>query len=160
MVLLCLIPVIIFLVVLAALALACVAETRERQRQAEGAGLGNGIRATGEPFCVLAVADAFEPTAAPLWETQVPVLRLLSAAATRGVQERQLRALYRCARRAYPELYDGSDFVSWLEFLENSGLLVWEDRWVTITATGEEFLKYYTAAGRAVASAASGQAVQ
>ncbi len=103
----------------------------------------SGIRTQGdEPFGVFSVALAFDPDYAIIWDTQVPVLQLIDRAAGRGIRAQQLRAFYSQSARRYPELYDGSSFGGWLEFLKNEQLIATIGMRVFITAEGHDFLAY------------------
>ncbi len=125
--------VVLFLVTLVLLAFAEAAEARKIKRV--------DVADPG-PFRVLSVCDAFEPEYAVLWATQTPALCLIAGAGTRGVSKQQLLSLYRRSSKQYPELYDGSGFQQWLEFLEDAELIDIRDNKVQITPQGKEFLKY------------------
>ncbi len=125
--------VILFIVTLILLGFAEAAETRKMKRLDLGA---------GGPFRVLSVGDAFEKEYAVLWETQIPALCLISAAGRRGVPEQRLLTMYRRTAKRYPELYDGTCFQQWLEFLEGAELVSAHEKRVVITPQGQKFLKY------------------
>ena len=97
---------------------------------------------TGAAFSTLSVALAFDPDHAILWETQVPALELISAAGPQGIHVRQLYAWYRTAAAHYPELYEGSGFKPWLEFLREARLVTFDECRVAVTREGHEFLHY------------------
>ncbi|MGC9225361.1 MAG: hypothetical protein ACP5E2_15725 [Terracidiphilus sp.] len=59
-----------------------------------------------------------------LWETQLPALALLSSAGTSGVSEARMTKLYNDFARIYPELYDGSTFMDWIDALQNAEVAV------------------------------------
>jgi hypothetical protein len=96
----------------------------------------------GVCFSALSVALAFDPDHAILWETQVPVLELISAAGPQGLHIRQLYAWFRESAFRYPELYDGSGFKQWLGILEESELVTFNVHHVILTPKGHEFLQY------------------
>jgi hypothetical protein len=96
----------------------------------------------GSPFRVLSVCDAFEPEYAVLWETQAPALRFVAAAGAKGVTRPQLFALYKRTACQYPELYEGSSFQQWLEFLASSELVSVRDIRIGITPQGLQFLRF------------------
>jgi len=131
---LAILSVVLFVVTLSLLGFAEVAETR-RLRALDTA-------RTGCAFRVLSVCDAFEPDYAVLWETQVPVLRRIAAAGGKGVARNQMFVLYRRAANCYPELYDGSGFQQWLEFLQEAELVTVRENRIAITPQGVQFLRY------------------
>jgi hypothetical protein len=96
----------------------------------------------GESFAVFSVAQAFDPDYAVIWDTQLPALQLISRAGPKGMRAQQLCPFYNQSARCYPELYDGSSFGSWLEFLEKEQLIRKKTTRVFITAEGQEFLEY------------------
>jgi len=95
-----------------------------------------------EPFAVFSVVQAFDPDYAIIWDIQFPALQLIDTAGVSGLPTGQLRLFYFRSARIYPELYDGSSFGSWLEFLEGEQLISRNGRRVFITAEGHEFLAY------------------
>ncbi len=99
--------------------------------------------ASRETFSVLSIALAFDPDHALLWETQTPILQLISIAGPQGISVRALHRAYLESARCYPELYEGSSFKRWLEFLERAQLLACIDgQRVLLTSQGREFLHY------------------
>ena len=82
---------------------------------------------SGAPFRVLSVCDAFEQDYAVLWETQVPALRHIANAGAKGLARHQLFVFYRRAATSFPELYDGSGFQQWLDFLQSAELIALRD---------------------------------
>jgi hypothetical protein len=131
---LALLSVILFVVTLVLLGFAEASEAR-KMRNAEAS-------LEGTPFRVLSVCDAFEPEYAVLWETQAPALRFVAAAGAKGVSRPNLYAFYRRTAGRYPELYEGSSFKQWLEFLEASELIYDRAGRVGITPQGSEFLRF------------------
>lgn len=95
-----------------------------------------------EPFAVFSLAQAFDPEYALIWDTQLPALQLIDNAGTKGIRTQQLSPFYARSARSYPELYDGSSFGSWLEFLEREQLIRKKTTRVFITAEGHELLEY------------------
>lgn len=126
--------VVLFICTLVLLGFAEAAEARKMRRL-------DLVSDNGSPFRVLSVCDAFEAEYAILWETQISALSLI-AAAPRGVPRQQLFAVYRRVSCQYPELYEGSCFQQWLQFLESEELVVVRDNRIQITPQGREFLKF------------------
>lgn len=98
-------------------------------------------KSQAEPFTVLSLADAFEPETAALWETQVPALSVIAAAGDDGEPLLRLRMLYAGLSRRFPELYDGSSFEEWLDFLESTSLVICDEDCVRMTSAGHAFLE-------------------
>lgn len=95
-----------------------------------------------EPFAVFSVIQAFDPDFAVIWDTQTPALQLVDEASIQGLPVHRLQPFYARSARMYPELYDGSSFGGWLDFLEREQLIDRSGRRVFITAEGHEFLTY------------------
>ena len=135
---LAIISVVLFVATLSLLGFAEFAETRKLRMMDAAAG-------GSCPFRVLSVCDAFEPDYAVLWETQVPALRFIAAAGTKGVGRNQLYAFYRHAAACFPELYEGTGYQQWLDFLQEAELIklvaLRENR-IAITPQGVQFLRY------------------
>ncbi len=98
-------------------------------------------------FSALSISDAFDPECAVIWDTQVPALRLIAQAGHEGLPIEELYTSYTQASRRYPELYDGSTFESWLEFLRRSGLVSIGLHRVLRMPEAEQFLRYRVEAG-------------
>jgi hypothetical protein len=142
-----------FIVVLVALTIATIAESQRQWRQQQEAAVHNATSVVGggQAFSAISVADAFESETAILWETQIPALALIESAGWHGLDLENLRPLYvRCTRR-FPELYEGSDFEAWVQFLQEAELIVLSGATVAITPAGKEFLECRVAAGVAAA---------
>ena len=120
-----------FLVVMVLLAVAVVAERGQLRR----------IRydPDARPF-TLSLTEAFDPDHAILWSTQIPALRLIRDAASRGVTYHRLFCTYERTAQHYPELYDGCSFAQWLFFLQSADLVTVSTYRVRITRTGRYFL--------------------
>ena len=90
---------------------------------------------------LLSITQAFEPIYAPLWEAPIAALQVVNSAKW-GTPAGRLEPIYRQASTAFPEIYDGCEFVQWLQFLEGEDLVGWhpEKNRVTITEKGKEFL--------------------
>jgi hypothetical protein len=131
---LAILSVVLFVVTLGLLGFAEISETR-KLRTLDSA-------TTGSPFRVLSVCDAFEPDYAVLWETQVPALRRIAAAGPKGVARNQLFALHHRSATCFPELYDGSGFQQWLDFLQEAELVTIRENRISITPQGVQFLRY------------------
>jgi len=112
---------------------------------------GESQEFTEEPFSVLCIEQAFDPDQAIIWDTQVPALRMMASAGKKGLPIRALYPLYLRSRRRYPELYDGSSFESWLEFLQHTKLVNISIGMVWLTSEGWEFLRYGVTAAAFVA---------
>lgn len=95
-----------------------------------------------QAFSVLSIALAFDPDHAIIWETQIPALQLIASSGRDGILVRELASLYHQSARRYPELYEGSSFGNWLEFLRTSGLVKLGIAKVSLTSEGERFLQY------------------
>ncbi len=123
----------VFVAILACLFVAHTLESREiiRKRNVW----------TQRPVRLLSITQAFEPIYAPLWEAPVAALHLVSSGKS-GVPVNRLQPIFRHAAAAFPEIYDGCEFVQWLQFLESEDLVWWdpENNKVTITDKGKEFL--------------------
>jgi hypothetical protein len=131
---LALLSVILFIVTLVLLGFAEASEAR-KMRMAD-------VSLEGTPFRVLSVCDAFEPEYAVLWETQAPALQYVATAGAKGVTRPHLYAFYKRAACRYPELYEGSSFKQWLEFLEGSELIYDRGGRIGITPQGSQFLRF------------------
>jgi hypothetical protein len=115
-----------------------------QSQQNKGSGI-NVEPGNSEPLAVFSVAQAFDPDYAIIWDTQFPALQLIDNAGVKGIRTQQLYLFYLRSARRYPELYDGSNFGSWLEFLEREQLVRKKATRVFITAEGHEFLAYRVA---------------
>ena len=131
---LALLSVVLFIVTLVLLGFAEAAENRKIRLL--------DIVDDGSPFRVLSVCDAFEAEYAVLWETQAPALRLIAAATKKGIPKQALLTQYRRTSRIFPELYEGTSFQQWLDFLQRSELVSVREGRIFITPQGSEFLRY------------------
>jgi len=104
-----------------------------------------------EPFSALSIEQAFDPDQAIIWDTQVPALRLIASAGREGLAMEALYHLYTRSSRQYPELYEGSSFETWLEFLEYTGLISEHLGTASLTPEGQQFLQYRVTAAALVA---------
>jgi hypothetical protein len=59
-----------------------------------------------------------------LWATQMPTLEILRSAGSSGASLARMAKLYREFARTYPELCDGSNFLDWIEALQNAEVAV------------------------------------
>lgn len=91
------------------------------------------------PATFLCVEQAFDPIYARLWESPIAALRLVSSARS-GISPGRLRSIFEGAAACFPEIYDGCDFMQWLEFLNYEELIAWQGDKVIITSKGKEFL--------------------
>ncbi len=145
---------VLFMVALVALTIATMAESQRQWREQQEAAVRNATSYVvdgGQAFSAMSVVDAFETQTAILWETQIPALAFIESAGPCGLDLENLRPFYvRCARR-FPELYEGSDFDAWLQFLQAAELIVLTGTTVAITPAGKEFMKCRVAAAVAAA---------
>jgi hypothetical protein len=91
------------------------------------------------PATLLCIEQAFDPIYARLWEAPIAALRVVSSARS-GVAPSRLRPIFDRAAAGFPEIYDGCDFMQWVEFLNYEQLIAWQGNKVIITAKGKEFL--------------------
>ncbi len=104
--------------------------------------LDDAIEEQRDTFTAFSVAQAFDRDCAIIWSTQVSALQLVDNAGKKGVPVKQLYPFYTRGVRRYPELYEGSSFGSWLEFLEREKLATRSGLQVFITEDGHKFLQY------------------
>jgi hypothetical protein len=100
------------------------------------------LESSGEPFAVLSMALAFDSDHALVWETQAPILQLVSEAGWHGISTKRVREAYRESARHYPEIYDGFTFQQWLKFLEDAQLVARTGKHALLTSKGRDFLHY------------------
>ncbi len=132
--------VVVALLLLALIRLLLLLAMRDRARNWTRASTDHPT--ASEPFAVFCIRQAFDSDCAVIWDTQVPALELIDRTGIRGLPVRQLRPVYARSARSYPELYDGSTFGSWLEFLESEQLINRSNGHLFITAEGQQFLAY------------------
>lgn len=127
-----------FLIFIAVIACLFVAHTLERHEVTRKRNVW-----TQGPVRLLSITQAFEPTYAPLWEAPVAALRLVSFAKS-GIPAHRLEPIFHRACCTFPEIYEGCEFMQWLQFLECEDLVCWDadGNKVTITETGREFLAH------------------
>jgi hypothetical protein len=123
-----------FLVFIAVLACLFVAHTLESKEIARSRNVW--LR---PPSTLLCIEQAFDPIYSPLWEAPIAALRLVRASQS-GIPPARLRTIFCRAAACFPEIYDGCEFVQWVEFLQREDLLSWRQDKVLITAKGNEFL--------------------
>jgi hypothetical protein len=125
-----------FLVFIAVLACLFVAHTLESREIAVKRNVWTHRRVR-----LLSITQAFEPIYAPLWEAPVAALQLVNSAKS-GVPAGRLFPIFRRAATCFPEIYEGCEFVQWLEFLECEDLICWDSdsNKVVISEKGREFL--------------------
>jgi hypothetical protein len=82
---------------------------------------------------------------------------MVLAAGARGLSPQRLYRFYLASAAAFPELYDGSSFYNWLDFLERSRLITMTQERIVLTPEGREFLDYVSTevVGRPAAPLAS-----
>jgi hypothetical protein len=106
---------------------------------------------------VLSITLAFDPDHALVWETQVPMLQLVSESGRHGISVTHLREAYLESACHYPEIYDGFTFEQWLEFLEDARLVTRTGKHVLVTSKGRDFLHYRITAEDAMTLSSPGQ---
>jgi hypothetical protein len=94
------------------------------------------------PFLAFSLERVFDPDHAIIWDTQIPVLQLAASAGHEGLRVRKLYPYYARYCREYPELYEGSTFESWLDFLQCNQLIKIDGGRVLPQAKGREFLRF------------------
>ncbi len=104
--------------------------------------LDHDVEDQRDSFAAFSVAQAFDRDYAIIWNTQVSALQLIDKAEKKGVPVKRLYPFYTRGVRRYPELYEGSNFGSWLEFLEREELITRSGLQVLITRDGHTFLQY------------------
>ena len=108
---------------------------------------------SSEHFSVLSVELASGPDHSLIWETQVPMLQLISESGLQGLPIRNLRKSYRESARHYPEIYDGFTFTQWLKFLEGARLVARTGKRMFLAAKGHHILHERTRAAATPAPA-------
>ena len=111
---------------------------------------------SGKAFSVLSITLDFDSDHALVWETQVPMLRLVAKSGRRGISVTHLREAYLESACHYPEIYDGFTFEQWLEFLEDAQLVTRTGKHVLLTSKGRDFLHYRITAEAAIATSPPG----
>ncbi len=122
-----------FIGIMAALCLAQFTEwvaTRRIQR-----------RAKTRPLAALSDILAVDLDCAILWDAQIPALELIAAGGSIGIPKSDLHAFYSKLAHCYPELFEGSTFEQWLEFLEETLLIVQNECRVALTPEGQDLLR-------------------
>lgn len=82
---------------------------------------------------------------AMLWETQLPLLRILRATGDRGLPTESMSDPYGELARSYPELCDGSRLNDWVQAMKDAEIIDEVDHRVELTEKGYfvlEFLEY------------------
>jgi hypothetical protein len=94
-----------------------------------------------QPF-LLSISDAFDPIHSILWQAPIAALELTDSGGNSGIPVTKLCPIYDEAARRFPEIYEGSGFVSWLQFLEETHLIAWDGSNVVLTPEGHAFLRF------------------
>ncbi len=97
--------------------------------------------ASVQPF-FLSISEAFDPIHSILWQAPIAALKLIDSRGKSGVGVARLRPIYEVAARRFPEIYEGHGFLSWLQFLEDTRLISWDDGNVALTPVGHAFLRF------------------
>lgn len=82
---------------------------------------------------------------AMLWETQLPLLRILRATRDRCIPTESMTDQYLELARSYPELCDGSRFNDWVQAMKDAEIIDEVDHKLELTEKGYfvlEFLEY------------------
>ncbi len=79
---------------------------------------------------LIALGDVFDPDVAPVWITQVSALDLFASRWPQGVHSAEVREIYRVSAKFFPEIFEGSTYESWLQFLEENELVERKAEWV------------------------------
>lgn len=95
-----------------------------------------------EPLALLSIAEAFDSVYSVLWEAPIAALKLIDSGGTSGIPAATLRPIYEQAAARFPEIYEGSAFVPWLQFLEETQLISWHGCNVVLTPDGQAFLRF------------------
>lgn len=91
-------------------------------------------------FSTFRIEQVFDPDHAIIWDTQLPALQLIASAGEDGLPVESLRQFYARSCREYPELYDGSTFESWLEFLKREELIWLNSGAASLRTEGRQLL--------------------
>jgi len=91
---------------------------------------------------LLSISEAFDPVYSVLWQAPIAALELIDSGGTSGVPAARLRPIYEQAAARFPEIYEGSGFVPWLQFLEEAQLISWHGHNVVLTPEGHAFLRF------------------
>ena len=94
------------------------------------------------PPPLLSISEAFDPVYSVLWQAPIAALELIDSGGTSGVPAARLRPIYEQAAARFPEIYEGSGFVPWLQFLEEAQLISWHGHNVVLTPEGHAFLRF------------------
>lgn len=94
------------------------------------------------PFLLLSIAEAFDPVYSTLWDAPVAALQLINSAGRAGLSVARLQPMYKKAASSFPEIYDGCNFVQWVQFLEEMRLISWHGDAVVLTPDGKDFLRF------------------
>jgi hypothetical protein len=100
------------------------------------------IQTLETPPATLSIGQAFNPIYAILWEAPLTALRLIESSGPSGIRVARVQPIFNQAAACFPEIYDGYTFSQWLEFLEETGLIVWSGDRVKLAPEGQAFLKY------------------
>jgi hypothetical protein len=77
-----------------------------------------------------------------LWEAPLAALRLIESSGPSGIRVARVQPIFNQAADCFPEIYDGYTFSQWLEFLEETGFIVWSGDKAKLTPEGQAFLTY------------------
>jgi len=94
------------------------------------------------PYVLLSIGEAFDPIYSILWDAPVAALQLVNSAGKAGLPVARLQPIYRNAASSFPEIYDGSNFLQWIQFLEEMSLISWHGDAVVLTPDGQAFLRF------------------
>jgi hypothetical protein len=125
-----------FFVVVVIVALPAIADTLESR----AIRYRRDLASTLPPL--LSISEAFDPVYSVLWQAPIAALELINSGGTSGVPAARLRPIYEQAAARFPEIYEGSGFVPWLQFLEEAQLISWHGHNVVLTPEGHAFLRF------------------
>ena len=91
---------------------------------------------------LLSISEAFDPIYSVLWQAPIAALELIDAGSAPGVPAARLRPIYQEAASRFPEIYEGSGFVFWLQFLEETHLISWHGSNLVLTADGHALIRF------------------
>lgn len=95
--------------------------------------------ASVQPF-LLSISEAFDPIHSILWQAAIAGANRLARQIGRSRNE--VAPNLRRAAHRFREIDEGHGFLSWLQFLEDTRLISWDDRNVALTPVGHAFLRF------------------
>jgi hypothetical protein len=126
---------IFFLLTVALLYIADTLESRTRRDRCRAS-----IQVHGLPL--LSITEAFDPVFSVLWAAPIGALQRIDSTGAAGLPIATLRPIYAAAAASFPEMYDGCNFLQWIQFLEGTGLIVRYGDRAVLTGDGQAFLRF------------------